>query len=168
MPYIKELLDKRWIVYSDIGNYSGLLIKDNMDTSYLYYNKKDDVSAESQITRFANHIELCKYFGEDITLNEINKKSNQNGGVISEIKGYPLNFNTPIIVEHETLPLFKKSLNSNVIYCAGFYTVKGPEGWRKSFCPKKVTLDSIEAYDGPFVSELEMISVLNIKKKDYD
>ena len=168
MPYIKELVRERWIVYSDIGNYTGLLIKNNKDLSYLYYNKKEDTNAENQITRFANHSELCTYFGEDITLNEINKRSNQNGGVISEIKGYPLNFTQPIMVEHETLPLFKKSLNSDVIYCAGFYTVKGPEGWRKSFCPKKVTLDSIEAWDGPYVSELEMISVLNIKKKEND
>ena len=168
MPYIKELVDKRWIVYSDIGNYTGLLIKSPKESDYVYYTKREDTSAESQITRFANHDELCTYFGEDITLNEINKRSGTNGGVTSEIKGFPLNFNQPIIVEHDTLPLFKKSVNSNVIYCAGFYTVKGPEGWRKSFCPKKSTLDTITDWDGPFASELEMISVLNIKKKEND
>lgn len=168
MPYIKELVKERWIVYSDIGNYTGLLIKDQKTPSYLFYNKKEDTSAENQITRFANHTELCSYFGEDITLNEINKRSNTHGGVVSEIKGFPLNFNAPIIVEDKALPLFKKSLNSDVIYCAGFYTVKGPEGWRKSFCPKKNTLDTIEAWDGPYSTELEMISMLNIKKKESD
>ena len=82
MPYIKELVKERWIVYSDIGNYTGLLIKDQKTPSYLFYNKKEDTSAENQITRFANHTELCSYFGEDITLNEINKRSNTHGGVV--------------------------------------------------------------------------------------
>ena len=168
MPYIKELIDKRWIVYSDVGNYTGLLIKANHTPDYVFYNKRSDTSAEAQITRFANHDELCTFFGEDITLNEINKRRSSTGGIVSEIKGYPLNFNRPIIVEHESLPLFKKSVNSNVIYCAGFYTVKGSEGWRKSFCPKKSTLDTIDDFDGPFANELDMISVLNIKKKEND
>lgn len=166
MPYIKELIKERWIVYSDVGDYTGLLIKSPKTPDYIYYTKEEDTSAQSQIQRFASHKDLCTYFGEDITLNEINKRSRTNGGLTSEIKGFPLNFNQPIIIDHESLPLFKKSVNSAVVYCAGFYTVKGPEGWRKSFCPKKSTLDTIDDYDGPFSTELEMISVLNIKKKE--
>ena len=36
MPYIKELIDKRWIVYSDVGNYTGLLIKANSTPDYVF------------------------------------------------------------------------------------------------------------------------------------
>ena len=166
MPYIKPLIDDRWIVYNDIGNYAGLLIK--TEHEYAYYRKRDTSVEKSQIVKFLSHKEMCDYFGEDIMLNEVRKRNgNGNGGVISEIKGYPLNFDTPIMVEHESLPLFKKSSASDVVYCAGFYCVKGPEGWRKSFCPKRHTLESIDDWEGPFNTELEMISVLNIKKKEH-
>ena len=47
-----------------------------------------------------------------------------------------------------------------------FYCIKGPEGWRKSFCPKRSTLTSLAEWEGPFATELEMVSVLNIKKKE--
>ena len=89
-----------------------------------------------------------------------------DGFITNKIKGYPLNFETPIMVEDGSLPLFKKSRTSDVIYCAGFYCIKGPEGWRKSFCPKRSTLTSLEEWEGPFATELEMVSVLNIKKKE--
>jgi len=110
---------------------------------------------------------LCDYFGEDITDNEIRKRStNSQEGITNKIRGYPLNFETPIMVDDSSLPLFKKSRTSDVIYCAGFYCIKGPEGWRKSFCPKRSTLTSLAEWEGPFATELEMVSVLNIKKKE--
>tara|TARA_Y100000310_G_scaffold208397_1_gene208988 strand:- start:780 stop:1271 length:492 start_codon:yes stop_codon:yes gene_type:complete len=161
MPYIKPLITNRWIVYNDIGDYAGLLIKNN--EAYVYYNKD---STESSIEKFSSHQMLCDYFGEDITDNEIRKRSNDSG-LVNKIRGYPLNFETPIMVEDPSLPLFKKSRLSNVIYCAGFYCIKGPEGWRKSFCPKRSTLISLEEWEGPFATEIEMVSVLNIKKKEY-
>ena len=37
MPYIKPLITDRWIVYNDIGDYAGLLLKN--EQAYVYYNK---------------------------------------------------------------------------------------------------------------------------------
>ena len=163
MPYIKPLIEDRWIVYNDIGDYAGLLIKNN--EAYVYYNKGP---SGSNIEKFTSHQMLCDYFGEDITDNEIRKRSGGNqDGITNKIRGFPLNFDTPILVDDNALPLFKKSKGSDVIYCAGFYCIKGPEGWRKSFCPKRSTLNSLEAWEGPFATEMEMVSVLNIKKKEY-
>ena len=162
MPYIKPLITDRWIVYNDIGDYAGLLIKNK--EAYVYYNKNTDGSS---IEKFNSHQMLCDYFGEDITDNEIRKKGdNRQEGITNKIRGYPLNFETPIMVDDSSLPLFKKSRTSDVIYCAGFYCIKGPEGWRKSFCPKRSTLNSLEEWEGPFATEIEMVSVLNIKKKE--
>ena len=103
-----------------------------------------------------------------VSLLWLDDTSNKTGAyaLINKIKGFPLNFEMPIMIDDEMLPLFKKSRASNVIYCAGFYCIKGPEGWRKSFCPKRSTLTSLEEWEGPFATELEMVSVLNIKKKE--
>ncbi len=166
MPYIKSIIKDRWVVYSDVGDYDGLLLKN--EEKYVYYNKSNSMERESSIEKFGSYDQLCDYFGCDITNNEI-RKSNSNsnhGGLINKIKGFPLNFEMPIMIDDEMLPLFKKSRASNVIYCAGFYCIKGPEGWRKSFCPKRSTLTSLEEWEGPFATELEMVSVLNIKKKE--
>jgi len=165
MPYIKPLIDDRWIVYNDIGDYAGLLIKNS--EKYVYYNKSNDREIESSIKHFGSLKGLCDYFGEDITKNEIRQRNGNNNSITNKIKGYPLNFETPIMVEDGSLPLFKKSRTSDVIYCAGFYCIKGPEGWRKSFCPKQSTLINLKEWEGPFATELEMLSILNIKKKEY-
>lgn len=163
MPYIKPLITDRWIVYNDIGDYAGLLLKN--EQAYVYYNKD---AKGSSIEKFSDHQMLCDYFGEDITDNEIRKKGDtRQEGITNKIGGYPLNFETPIMVNDNSLPLFKKSRTSDVIYCAGFYCIKGPEGWRKSFCPKQSTLVNLKEWEGPFATELEMLSILNIKKKEY-
>ena len=93
MPYIKPLITDRWIVYNDIGDYAGLLIKN--EEAYVYYNKNTD---ESSIEKFSSHQMLCDYFGEDITDNEIRKRStNSQEGITNKIRGYPLNFETPML-----------------------------------------------------------------------
>ena len=70
MPYIKPLITDRWIVYNDIGDYAGLLLKN--EQAYVYYNKD---AKGSSIEKFSDHQMLCDYFGEDITDNEIRKKA---------------------------------------------------------------------------------------------
>ena len=84
MPYIKPLITDRWIVYNDIGDYAGLLIKNK--EAYVYYNKNTDGSS---IEKFNSHQMLCDYFGEDITDNEIRKKGDsRQEGITNKIRGY--------------------------------------------------------------------------------
>ena len=47
MPYIKPLITDRWIVYNDIGDYAGLLIKN--EEAYVYYNKNTDESSIEKV-----------------------------------------------------------------------------------------------------------------------
>ena len=52
MPYIKELVKERWIVYSDIGNYTGLLIKNNKDFDMLVLpNRNHGYAREEYVAR---------------------------------------------------------------------------------------------------------------------
>jgi len=162
MPYIKPLVDERWIVYTDIGNYLGLLMKDG--PAYTFFtnnNGHESTNKANGIHKFKNKDTLVDFFGEDITDNEVQKR---NSTFISEIKGFPLNFGSPIMIEHTTLPVYKKSSASDVIYCAGYYCMLAHDGWRRVFCPKLSTLEHSERWEGPFKTEIEMLSVLNAKK----
>jgi hypothetical protein len=62
------------------------------------------------------------------------------------------------------LPLFAKSDKSKSQYCAGYYVIKFRKGWVKSFCPKLITLERYP-FQGPFKTESEMKSTLNIVNK---
>ncbi len=154
---IKEIIKDKWIVNNNLGNYIGLLIKNNNNHHYYFYEQTDNDTKKYQ---FENHTKLCDHFGEDITQNQINK-IDENKCKTSTIKGYPLNFNNPIIVKHDTLPTFKKAANSSTIYCAGFYMVKNKEGWKKWFCPKKITLDGAADWQGPFANESDIAKSFN-------
>lgn len=78
-----------------------------------------------------------------------------------DINGYPISTRPHKCVYDlkKKLPLFSKSEKSNSLYCAGYFILKFPKGWTKSFCPKLVTIEQYE-YKGPFKTAVEMKQAL--------
>jgi len=71
------------------------------------------------------------------------------------VNGFPTRYKKGVVVEHEKLPLFKKSESSKTIQAAGFYAIKtDTAGWLNWSCPKIETLEK-HPYSGPFMSEWE-------------
>jgi hypothetical protein len=82
------------------------------------------------------------------------------------LNGYPTNSSVVIPVEHETLPLFRKTDNGKVVYAAGYYILRyHGMGWQHAYCPKVETVDKYE-YQGPYFTEWDMNLQLKKAKKD--
>jgi hypothetical protein len=82
------------------------------------------------------------------------------------LNGYPTNSSVVIPVEHETLPLFRKTDNGKVVYAAGYYILRyHGMGWQHAYCPKVETIDKYE-YQGPYFTEWDMNLQLKKAKKD--
>jgi hypothetical protein len=82
------------------------------------------------------------------------------------LNGYPTNSSIVIPVEHETLPLFRKTDNGKVVYAAGYYILRyHGMGWQHAYCPKVETVDKYE-YQGPYFTEWDMNLQLKKAKKD--
>jgi hypothetical protein len=67
----------------------------------------------------------------------------------------------PVYNVKNKLPLFAKSPKSKSRYCAGYYLILRGNGWATSYCPKFITIQRYP-YHGPFKTELEMKTMLNI------
>lgn len=74
------------------------------------------------------------------------------------IKGYPVDYANPIPVYTDDpdyradLPLFRKTQNSDITYCAGWYAVGFDRGWKAGMCPKLSTILKY-GYQGPFADK---------------
>lgn len=71
----------------------------------------------------------------------------------------------PVYDLKKKLPIFTKSLKSKSHFCAGYYAIKFQKGWVRSFCPKLITLERYP-YEGPFKTEQELKSKINILNKE--
>lgn len=71
----------------------------------------------------------------------------------------------PLYNLKKKLPIFAKSSKSKSQYCAGYYVIKFKKNWVKSFCPKLITLERYK-YFGPYKTEAEMKTVLNLVNKN--
>lgn len=75
---------------------------------------------------------------------------------IFTVNGFPTRYKKGVVVEHDKLPLFKKSATSKTVQAAGFYAIKtDTAGWLNWSCPKVETLEK-HPYYGPFRSEWEV------------
>jgi hypothetical protein len=147
----KPIIDgKFWIVESN-GARIGTLQKDEDDKFVLTSKDKKII--------FEGLPKLEKKFGKNffITSNTAPPSILEN-----DIHGYPTNCvpQRPMFDLRKKLPLFTKSNASKSVYCAGYYAVKFPKGWVRSFCPKLITIQRYE-YKGPFKTELELRQVLS-------
>jgi len=110
--------------------------------------------------------ELKENFGIEITL-PINQQHSSTNTAPYHIYNFPCSSKPfeDVYNIKKKLPLFAKSSKSKSRYCAGYYIIKFRKGWVKSFCPKLITLERYK-FLGPFKTEQEMKSMLNIVNKN--
>lgn len=105
---------------------------------------------------------------ENIGIDFINNENYQKNYLHEKtIYGYPCISipYEPVYDLKKKLPIFTKSLKSKSHFCAGYYAIKFQKGWVRSFCPKLITLERYP-YEGPFKTEQELKSKINILNKE--
>ena len=149
--------NKEWLV-QDSGNKIGSISKAKKGYVFLKNGKQ---------VNFNDLAEINAQFGVAIFEEKIKKvKSDQVDNKSYAIYDFPCSSKPydPMYNVKKKLPLFAKSDKSKSQYCAGYYVIKFRKGWVKSFCPKLITLERYP-FQGPFKTELEMKSTLNIVNK---
>jgi hypothetical protein len=157
--------DKFWIIEEN-GQKLGTLQKKD-DNGWIFLGKKDQrqeyLTQESLYARFGSGI-----FASDITVPENEIKTEESEW---HVHGYPCSqqpYNAMFDVQKQ-LPIYTKTPKSRSLFCAGYYIIDFPKGWRKAYCPKVITLQRY-AYKGPIKSKIEMQQILNnaIKEQNTD
>ena len=157
--------DKFWIIEEN-GQKLGTLQKKD-DNGWVFLGKKDQrqeyPTPESLYEKFGAGI-----FASDITVPENEPKSEESEW---HVHGYPCSqqpYNAMFDVQKQ-LPIYTKTPKSRSLFCAGYYIIDFPKGWRKAYCPKVITLQRY-ACKGPIKSKIEMQQILNnaIKEQNTD
>lgn len=145
---IKELVkDKFWIVESSTGKVG--TIRQHVKGYEFFDQRNKEVVLLESIDNFT-HLETV-----EVGVENANKT----------YLGYPTNSSVVIPVEHESLPVFKKTENGKSYYTAGYYILRyHGMGWQHAFCPKLDTIEKYE-YQGPFLTEWDMNLSLRKAKK---
>lgn len=140
---IKEIIkDKFWIVESPHGK-AGTLRK--LDDGYEFFDQNNNTK---------QLLDSLKSFKQANTA--------PITGSVQVYKGLPTNTVELYPVEHDSMPLFKKSLNAKTTFVAGYYILKYEGmGWQHAFCPKLETVNKYETR-GPYFTEWDMN--INLKK----
>lgn len=131
---------KFWIVTSSYGKVGTLRLVDN---KYELFDQRD------------NSKKVFESFNEAFKEKQTSRESDVTGTLIN-IDGFNTGQTVAFPVDHEDLPLFKKTKNGQAVYAAGYYIVEfSGMGWQYAFAPKYSTLCKYN-YRGPFVTEWEM------------
>jgi hypothetical protein len=149
--------NKEWLIKND-QNKIGSISK--IKKGYVFLRKGKKVN-------FQDLSEIKVQFGISVLEESVKKiKSSNTDNKNYAIYDYPCSSKPygPVYSVKEKLPLYAKSAKSKSQYCAGYYIIKFRKGWVKSFCPKLITLERYP-YQGPFKTEAEMKSALNIVTK---
>lgn len=154
--HAKPIIDNKfWIV--EQGGEKIATLRKSEDNRFVMSN-------EEGVKIYDTKKSLTDKFGKNFFVVKIVKEANNN--LPNEVHGYSTSTmpHNAMFDIRKKLPLFTKSEDSKSLYCAGYYVIKFPKGWVKSFCPKLITLQRYE-YQGPFKTELEMKQVLsNVSK----
>lgn len=141
-PIVNGLL---WVVEQE-GTRVGTLHKKNNNNymfstkhGEMFFNKRSDV-----VKKFGK-----EFFQKDIQVDVPNTELYECYGYPTKWKPYKNMYNVK-----KRLPLFTKSNQSKSLFCAGYYAIKFPKNWVKSFCPKLITIERYQ-YHGPFKTEEE-------------
>jgi hypothetical protein len=153
--------DRFWIIEED-GAKIGTLQKEE-NNGWIFLSKKD------QREKFPDIESVKIKFGPDIFDNDpVQEKPTQvDNEQPTEVHGYPVNqiaYNAMFDVTKQ-LPIYTKTPKSKSLFCAGYYIIEFPKGWRKAFCPKLITLQRY-TFKGPIKTKLEMQQILNESIKD--
>jgi hypothetical protein len=114
----------------------------------LFFNKKSD---------------LVKQFGKEFFTKDI--ETTISLAETFDCHGYPTKWkpHKSMYNIRKKLPLFTKSNQSKSLFCAGYYVIKFPKNWVRTFCPKLITVERYPYY-GPFKTEEEAKdSLINAK-----
>jgi hypothetical protein len=148
--------DKFWIIEENGQKLGTLQRKD--DNGWIFLGKQD------QKQEYTTQESLYEKFGSGIFANDISVPENRSQTMETEwqVHGYPCSqppYNSMFDVQKQ-LPIYTKTPKSRSLFCAGYYIIDFPKGWRKAYCPKVITLQRY-AYKGPIKSKIEMQQILN-------
>lgn len=134
---ISEITQKGWL-FEDDNNNVGIISRKTTGEYVLFKNGKTN--------EFSTVKELNEHIGK-----LPRAKSKETTSVSHFIRGYPVSYANPILVENNSsgLPLFSKREESHVNLCAGYYCLNTTKGWRTVFCPKQTTLEKHQ-WKGPY------------------
>lgn len=119
-----EISKNSWVIKDD-ENSLGLLTKFNGTYSLLMNGSRKRYKTNP----------LPKTLFKDVA--KYNMERDKHG----YINGFPVNYQDYLCVEDDSgYPTFKKALYSDIMYCAGYYSVNFNNTWIPLFCPKLKTL----------------------------
>jgi hypothetical protein len=145
MNKIFKLTNNSWIIRAGIDN-SGLLFKNSEGYLFLSISKRIEFKTIEEVyTRFG-------HLKEEIREN----KDTQ----LSIIDGFPVRHENITIIS-EKPPLYNKG--TDIIFAAGYWCIKYPNGWTLTLCPKQKTTQEYDT-SGPYRNRLESMNRLNSLK----
>lgn len=136
MSKMFQLTSNSWLIRSTSGT-SGVLFK--TDEGYLF------MSPSSRI-EFPDLEAVTKKFGK------LDLEHRDDEEEVSHIAGYPVK-HEHIEIKGESPPLY--TTGGKVMFCAGYWGLKFPNGWKTAYCPKQKTTQEYESV-GPFRNKLEL------------
>jgi hypothetical protein len=144
MSKMLQLTSNSWIIRTTSGT-SGLLFK--TDEGYLFMSP-------------AHRLEFEDYQAVEKKFGKLSIEQRQEDNEVSQINGYPVK-HEHIVIQSEKPPLY--TTGGRMIFAAGYWGLKFPNGWTIAYCPKESTTKQYESV-GPFRNKLELsnhISMLN-------
>ena len=140
-PIVK---DKFWVLQNN-GQRVGLVTKEEDGVHISISGGNVVVDSVSQAAKKYN------ITFEKATSTKADKAANEIYGYATNTKPHNAMYDV-----QKKVPLFTKSAKSKSWFAAGYYMVRLPSGWVKTFCPKLITLQRYE-YHGPFKTKEEAI-----------
>lgn len=152
---LQKISNEAWIVI-DNGEKVGILNK-GIQNNYTFVDK-------FKVLKFMDMKEVTQFFG-DRSLFKREVREAITKPATFYIKGYPVDYSNPYPVEpgqedyRDDVPLFRKTPEGDVLYCAGWYAIHFNKGWKHGYNPKLNTILKY-GFRGPFKTELEARSIL--------
>lgn len=144
MSKMLQLTSNSWLIRAQMGT-SGLLFK--TEDTYLFLSK-------------SGRMEFEDWAAVEKKLGKLTLEQRQDDKEVANINGFPVKHEN-ITIKSEKPPLY--TTGGKVVFAAGYWGLKFPNGWTIAFCPKEATTQTYESV-GPFTNKLELsnhISMLN-------
>jgi hypothetical protein len=158
----KTLIKDRFWIIEQNGEKLGTLQKEETN-GWIFLSKRD------KREEFSTEQALYDKFGVGLFNNDTVVKNESSEEIVDfKVYGYPVNQKpyNPIFDVQKKIPMYTKAKKSKSQFCAGYYIIQFPKGWRKAYCPKVITLQRY-LYKGPIKTKIEMQQILNESIKDF-
>jgi hypothetical protein len=150
---LRPLAENSWILSAD-GDRIGLVTRTD---------NKINVIGKLDKKEYENFDELSKKLGSKIQIEEPTPSTSDLE--TSVINGFPIKHTTYYNVATDPIVSYTRTEKSELRYAAGYYALKFPHGWTRSFCPKLSTIAEYE-FIGPYTTKLEMQHQMLSKLKE--